>query len=110
MINTLLTGLFKLVIFLLKFISDIILAPLTLVVNLILPDFTDFLEQANWFLNNYILRAIACGREIFLNVTGFPQELITISVNVALSILTYIGTLRVIAFVKNMWRIFKGGD
>lgn len=110
MLNALLTGLFKVIISVLKFISDILLSPLTLIINAILPDFGNFTAQANNFINDYILKAIACGREILLNLTGFPQELLTISVNLTLGIMTYIGTLKVIAFVKNIWRTFKGGN
>lgn len=72
--------------------------------------FGNYTALANNFINDYILRAIACGREILLNLTGFPQELITISVNITLGIMSYIATLKVISFVKNIWRTFKGGN
>lgn len=109
LINSLLTGLFTLIIKLLRFISDIILLPITAILKVIIPDLSSFTAMANSFINDYLLKAIAVGREIFLNMTGFPQELITISVNVTLSVLAYVGTIKTIAFVKNMWRTFKGG-
>lgn len=109
MINTILTGLFKLIFAVLRFITNIILLPLTGIINLLLPNFSNYTDMAYNFINRYLLNAIACGREIFLNLTGFPQELITISVNVTLVFLSMIGTLKIIAFVKNTWRLFKGG-
>lgn len=109
LVNSLLTGLFSLVIKLLRFASNIILLPFTGLLNLILPNLSEYTSIANLFINRYLLNAIACGREIILNITGFPQELITISVNVTLGVISYIGILKTIAFVKNMWRLIKGG-
>ena len=109
MINALLTGLFQLVFDVLQFLANLLLLPITTFINAIFPDFTGYLNMAENFITDYILNAIATGREIFLNITGFPQELITISVNITLIAITYIGTIRVVTFVKNTWRTFKGG-
>lgn len=110
MFNTLIRVVLTFFIRLLRYIADIILLPLTGIFNLLIPDFTNFTNLAINFFDDYIIKAIACGREIFLNMTGFPQELITITVGCTVVLLTYIGSIRVIVFVKNMWRTFRGGS
>lgn len=109
MINELFRGLFKVVFFLLRWIFNILLLPILPLMKL-LPGFTEFLEIAINFFDNYLLKAISFSREVFLNVTGFPQEIITISVDFALTLIGFIGILRLITFITNLWRTFKGGS
>jgi len=109
MINSLLTTIFKLIFGIIRLFTNIITLPFTLIFNAIFPDMSNFLSTANNFFNDYLLKGVAVGREILLNLTGFPQELITISVNVALGIFSIMGTLKLVSFIFNVWRTFKGG-
>lgn len=108
MINSLLRSILKVVFFLIRWIFNILLLPLKPIMA-IFPTFDNFLETAVNFIDNYVLRAIAFAKQVFLNITGFPQELITISVNFALAMLTYIMILRMIVFVSSIYKKFKGG-
>lgn len=109
MINELVRIVFKVIFFILRWGFNILLLPLKPIL-LLFPKFTEFLEVALNFLDNYVIKAIAFGRAVFVNLTGFPQELITISASFALGILAVISTLKIITFVINMWRTFKGGS
>lgn len=108
MINELLRVLFKVIFTVLRWAFNIILLPLKPIL-LLFPTFDDYLELAIDFFDDYIIKAVSFSREVFLNMTGFPQEMITITVNFSLGIIAVIGTFKVIAFVKNVWRTFKGG-
>lgn len=109
MINEIVRALFKVVIFVLKWFFNILLLPLKPLLNLF-PQFEEYLTIAMNFINDYLFRPLQFGREVFINLTGFPQELITISVTLAIALLGFITTLKAIAFFKNLWRTFKGGD
>lgn len=109
MINAFINTLFKIIFFVLRWAFNIVLLPLKPILSLF-PLFEDFLEVAIDFYDNYCIKAISFAREVFLNLTGFPQEMITISVSFALLIVGFIGTLKLIAFIKNTWRTFKGGS
>lgn len=108
MINTILRTAFKLIFFIIRWIFNLLLLPLKPIIS-IFPTYSEFLEDAINFFDDYIITAISFAREVFLNLTGFPQEIITISVNASLAFLTYIVTLRLITFIKNVYRMFKGG-
>lgn len=75
-----------------------------------MPGFTDFTEIAIGFIDNYVVKAIGFCREVFINLTGFPQEMIQISVDLSLGLLGMIVVFKAIAFVKNLWGTFKGGS
>lgn len=109
MINSIFRALIKVVFFILRWLFNLLLLPLKPLM-LIFPTFDDFLEDAIYFFDTYIIKAVGFAKEVFLNMTGFPQTIITISVDFALLLLGYIVTLRMITFVTNMWRKFKGGE
>lgn len=109
MLNAFCSVLFKVVFFLLRWFFNIFLLPILPIINLF-PQFSDFLQTALNFIDQYLFRSIAFGREVFFNMTGFPRGLINMSVNFSLVLISIIGTLRLIAFVKNIWRTFKGGN
>lgn len=109
MINELIRTLFKVIFFVLRWAFNILLLPLKPIL-LVFPTFDNYLEEAINFFDNYIIKAFSFAREVFLNVTGFPQELITISVTFSLAIIGFISVLKIITFVKNVWRTFKGGS
>ena len=108
MFNTFLRVIFKIVFGVLRFFTNLITIPFTLIFNAIFPDMSNFLASANTFFNDYLIKGVAVGRELFLNITGFPQELITISVDVALAFLGVIASLRIVAFIFNVWGSFRG--
>lgn len=108
MLNEILRVVFKVVFFVLRWLSNILLLPLK-PIFLFFPRFENFLTSAINFFDTYIANAIAFAREVVLNMTGFPQEIITASVDFALLVLTSILILKMIAFVFNIWRTFKGG-
>lgn len=109
MINEIVRTLFKVVIFILKWFFNIILLPLKPIINLF-PHFENFLTVAMNFINDYVFFPLKFGREVFLNLTGFPQELITFSVTLAMGLFGFISVLKAITFFKNMWRTFRGGE
>lgn len=108
MLNGLLRLLFKVVFGVLRFFTNLVTLPFTLIFNAIFPDMSNFLSNANTFFRDYLIKGVAVGRELFLNITGFPQELITISVNVAIGFFGVISVLRITAFVFNVWGSFRG--
>lgn len=108
MINELMRTILKFVFYILRWIFNIVLLPLKPVLALF-PTFDDYLSDAISFFDNYIVKAISFAREVFLNMTGFPQAMITATVSFSLAIFGLIGTLKVIAFIKNLWSTFKGG-
>lgn len=108
MINEIIRALFKVIFFVLRWFFNILLLPLKPIISLF-PDFSDFLEIAINFFDNYVFKAVGFGRQVVINLTGFPQAIITISVTFAFALIGVITTLKMITFVKNIWSTFKGG-
>lgn len=108
MINQLFRALMKVIFFVLRWVMNLLLSPLTIILRAF-PTFTNFLQTALNFIDNTLIRGVAFAREVFFNITGFPQTLLTISLDFFMIILGVIGTFKVIKFVKNAWALFKGG-
>lgn len=108
MINDLFRAIMKIIFFVLRFIMNLFLAPLTIILNRF-PTFTNFLEDAINFLDNTLIKGVAFAREVFFNLTGFPQTLFTISLDFFMTFISLIGILRMVKFIKNAWSLFRGG-
>lgn len=112
MINALFDSIIDLIFFMFRWISNILLLPLTGILNIIkllFPSFQEFENTAYYFVDEYLFKAIAFGKEVFFNLTGFPILLIQISVTIATELLIIIATLKIITFVLNIYRILTGG-
>lgn len=109
MVSAIIGAVLKLVLFVVRWFFNILLLPLTTFINGMFPDLTAFITDADYFINEYVFKAIACGREIFLNLTGFPHGLIVVSVNLAEFFLVNVLVLKMVTFIINLWRNFKGG-
>lgn len=94
----------KFIFSIIKLFSSVITAPFMLILNLLLPNFSNFVGYANQFINQYLLHGIAFFREIILNVTGFPRDLLQSLIAYVLARVSFDIAKRPIKFVINKLR------
>lgn len=108
MINSIVSGLLKVILYILGFISSAITAPVFALVELLFPDFTQFTADFNYYVVNHVLRGLVFAKEVFLNVTGFPRALLGIIVTIYVGKLTFYIASIPIKFLINIYRAFRG--
>lgn len=110
MINSLFENFLKIIVRLLTLISGVIFSPIYLWVKLLFPDFDNYLDLINNFLNEYIYNILPFIKQVILNITGIPNGLFVILVNLFLGRFILMGTKKVILFIKNVWAVFRKGS
>lgn len=76
MINSIVSAILKVILYILGFISSVIVSPVFALVELLFPDFSAFTNDFEFYVVNYVLRGLVFAKEVFLNVTGFPRPLL----------------------------------
>lgn len=116
MFNALVSVIFKFILWLAKILSNIILAPITLLLcgadghSGILPNMSTYISNINTFINDYWFNGVAFIREVFFNVTGFPRDLIGLTVTLILAVYGFKISFRAFAFLLNMIKFIRKGD
>lgn len=109
MLNTILQTIINVIFFLLRWVFNLILLPLKPIMN-IFPFFgQEFIDTTMQFMEDYIFKPITFAKQVFINLTGFPQILLTISANFALTLVSFYATLRILKFVKNIYSLIRSG-
>lgn len=116
MINSIVSTIFTLIFKVLAFIGNLILLPITLIINGtdgtngLFPNVSSYLETFQDFFNDYVFTGLAFIREVFFNLTHFPRALFSIGVGFILTLFSVRIGLYVIRFVINIWKFFRKGD
>lgn len=108
MINAIVSTILKIILYILGFISSVIVSPVFALVELLFPDFSSFTADFEFYVVNYVLRGLVFAKEVFLNVTGFPRPLLGIIVTLYLGKLTFQIASIPIKFIINLYRAFRG--
>ena len=96
------------VFWLLARICDIVLLPVTLLINNFMPDVSNLILKLEEFLTTYVFDILRFVKSAFMNITGFPQliwEFILIWISASLIIHGSIPVYKAIISVINK---FKG--
>lgn len=116
MINSLISALFSLILKVLSFIGNLLLLPLTLLINGtdgnngLFPNMATYLETFEDFFNDYIFSGIAFFREVFFNFTHFPRALFGLGIGFILAVFGLRLGLYVFRFAMAIWKFFRKGD
>lgn len=110
--NNLTYWIFRLVLWIMRFISNLIIAPFyfTLQNSGLFPNLSDYTSYITTFLNDYVLQGLAFVKEVFLNITGYPRPLFHILVNTILIGYIALGLSKVFIFFLNLWKGFRNGE
>lgn len=109
MINQIVSTLFSMIFKVLAFIGNIILAPITLLINGMFPDMSSYIDNLENFFNDYVFRGIAFMRESFINLTHFPRALLSLGVAFILGVWGFRLATHAIKFILNLWSLFRKG-
>lgn len=109
MINALLNLVITVVLHVLSFFLNIILLPITLVINTLFPNIQNYFHYFNTFFNDYILGGIRFMREIFYNLTGVNRELMGIIFMLPLTWFTFHLLNRSVTLIVSLYRMYKTG-
>lgn len=88
-------------------ICDIVLLPVTLLINAFLPDISNLILKLEQFLDDYVFDMLRFVKSAFMNITGFPQliwEFILIWVTASLVIHGSIPAYRAIINILNKFK------
>ena len=110
MFNALVSVIFKFIVWLAKILIDIILLPITLLLNDLFPDLSSYMTQINTFITDYWFNGLAFIREVFFNVTGFPRDLIGITITLILGFYTFKTSFRAFQFLLNAIKFIRKGE
>lgn len=110
MINSILQVILSAFLKIITFILNIVLAPLTLLLNGLFPGLDDFVYYFDNLFNNNLAHGLEFAREVFFNYTGINRELFGI---LALIPLTYFGFTMAnmaIRFLMSIFILWKQGE
>ena len=91
-------------------IARIILAPIGIALSAIFPDLTAYVGQVEVFFSQYIVPNVAFTKEVMINVTGVARPLLNILIGWYVAKISFAITVRIIRFVLNIYKLFKGGS
>lgn len=110
MINNIVSTIFMLLFKVLAFIGDLILLPITLLINNLFPDMSSYISSFETFCNTYVFKGAAFFREAFLNITHFPRSLLGLGVSFILAVWGFRLGTHIFKFVMNLWSFFRKGS
>lgn len=96
------------VFWLLARICDIVLLPITLLINAFLPDISTLILNLEDFLTRYVFNIMRFVKSAFMNITGYPQliwEFVLIWISATLIVH---GSIPVYKAIINIINKFKG--
>lgn len=88
-LNTIFTFILNTLIMFANLILEVLLAPVTGLIRLIFPSLDQAEVIFSNFLNTYAIPGITFARELFLNVTGYPRELLSLLAIIFAAKITY---------------------
>lgn len=109
MINSLLNLVITVVLNVLSFFLNIILLPITLLINTLFPNVQNYFHYFSTFLNEYVIKGISFIREVFYNLTGINRELMGIIFLLPLTWLTFSLMNRSVRLIVSLYRMYKTG-
>ena len=109
MIATILNTLFKLVFYLIRLLLNIVLLPITLLINGLFPNINNYFHYFETLFNDYLIKGIRFMREVFFNLTGINRELMAIIFLIPLTYLTFNIMNTSVRFIVSVYRIWKTG-
>lgn len=93
--------------FIVKTISNIIFTPILTLITSFFPDIGDLITGCQYFLSTYVFKACSFVKNMFINITGFPQSLFNfIALYISLKISLHLG-MTTYRFILKMWEKFK---
>ena len=99
--------LLRFLMFLLKTLSNIFIAPIMALIEVFIPSVTQFVTVCQTFLNNYVFTGAGFVKQVFVNCTGVSQTiLIALFTYLTAKVTLYIGMLAVKLAMK-VWRLVK---
>lgn len=113
-LNSVFTFILDVLINLANFVVNLFLIPILAVINVIFPSMTqsDFIFTN--FLNQFIIPGVTFARELFLNITGYPRELLSMLALIFIAKITYHITIIPIKFliriISSLFKIDLGGS
>lgn len=109
MFNTLLQFIINIILTVVKVFLNIILLPITLLVNGLFPGVGDFIHYLYDFLDQYLFDGLRFGREVILNITGLNRNLVGIAFLIPLTYLTFNLANMSVRFIVSVYRMWKTG-
>lgn len=109
MINALLNTLLKVIFFILQLIMNVVLLPLTLLIQTLFPNVSNYFSYFETLFNDYLINGIRFMREVFYNITGVDRNLMGILFMIPLTYLTFSIMNASVRFMVSVYRIYKTG-
>lgn len=111
MFNTVVNVILKFVVYIFSFIADIMLLPVTNLINALIPNLsTSYINTMEYFFNTYVFPGIKFSKQVFLNVTHFNPELIGITITLFTGIFASLAIIHGVQIFVNLWRFFRKGE
>ena len=99
--------LLRLLMFLLKTLSNIFIAPIMSLIEIFVPSVTDFVNVCQNFLSNYVFAGAGFVKQAFVNCTGVSQTIfIALFTYLTAKVTLYFGMLAV-KLVMKVWKLVK---
>lgn len=109
MFNTLLQFIIKIVLQVVKVILDVILLPITLLINGLFPNISSYIHYFYELLDDYLFTGLRFAREVILNMTGLNRNLVGVLFAIPLTYFTFGIVNAGIKFIVSIFRIWKTG-
>ena len=109
MINALVGTLFKIILGVLSFLSNIVLSPFTILIRSLFPDIDIYFGSLTSFLNTYVFNGLAFAREVFIKFTGINRNLIGIAIKITFTYLGFSIANAGVRLIVSVYRLFKTG-
>lgn len=110
MLNSLLQIILNLFLKIISFVLNIVLLPLTLLINGLFPGITNFVHYFDELFNNNLLNGLNFAREVIFNFTGINRNLIGILALIPLTYFTFTMANLSIRFLISVVHLWKKGE
>lgn len=99
--------LIKVLMFIIKMLSNIFITPIVSLVSAFIPDITTFITTCRTFLSTYVFPGALFTKQVFVNCTGVSQTVLTaLFTYLALKIALWV-SMQAYKLIIKVWKLVK---